>query len=81
MAHTGQRLNRLGEVMGEDSSVLSSASSATHPGQGGATHGVVDGLLKENRFQSACTPDLSHLTDELSLQHGKLMQPFKACNT
>lgn len=45
VAHTGQRLNGLGEVMGEDPSVLSAAPIAAHPGQGGATHGVVDGLL------------------------------------
>ncbi len=45
MAHAGQRLNSLGKVVGEDSSVLSAAPVATHPGQGGAAHGVVDGLL------------------------------------
>lgn len=45
MAHTGQRLNGLGEVVGEDASVLSAAPVATHPGQGGAAHGVIDGLL------------------------------------
>lgn len=47
MAHAGQRLNGLGEVVGEDSSVLAAAPVATHPGQGGAAHGVVDGLLSE----------------------------------
>lgn len=49
MAHAGQRLNGLGEVVGEDSPVLSAAPVATHPGQGGAAHGVVDGLLREKR--------------------------------
>lgn len=45
MAHAGQRLNGLGEVVGEDSPVLAAAPVAAHPGQGGAAHGVVDGLL------------------------------------
>lgn len=48
VAHAGQGLNSLGEVVGEDSSILSTAPTATHPGQGGAAHGVVDGLLSEN---------------------------------
>lgn len=57
VAHAGQRLNGLGEVVGEDSSVLSAAPIATHPGQGGAAHGVVDGLLSEtNRLQLVYTP-------------------------
>lgn len=45
VAHAGQCLNSFGEVVGEDSSVLSAAPVATHPGQGGAAHGVIDGLL------------------------------------
>lgn len=45
VAHAGQRLNGLGEVVGEDSSVFSAVPVAAHPGQGGAVHGVVDGLL------------------------------------
>lgn len=49
MAHAGQRLNGLGEVVGEDPSVLSAAPVAAHPGQGGAAHGVVDGLLSGNK--------------------------------
>lgn len=49
MAHAGQRLNSLGEIVGEDSSVLSAAPIATHPGQGGAAHGVVDGLLSGSK--------------------------------
>lgn len=49
MAHAGQRLNGLGEIVGEDSSVLSAAPIATHPGQGGAAHGVIDGLLSGNK--------------------------------
>lgn len=58
MAHAGQCLNGLGEVVGEDSSVLSAAPVATHPGQGGAVHGVVDGLLLE-----AKTSQLAHRSD------------------
>lgn len=53
MAHAGQRLNGLGEVVGEDASVLAAAPVATHPGQGGAAHGVVDGLLSETNKQIA----------------------------
>lgn len=49
VAHAGQRLNSLGEIVGEDSSVLSAAPIATHPGQGGAAHGVVDGLLSGSK--------------------------------
>lgn len=56
MAHAGQRLNGLGEVVGEDSSVLAAAPVATHPGQGGAAHGVVDGLLSGTNKQIAVRP-------------------------
>jgi len=49
VAHAGQRLDGLGEVVGEDSPVLSAAPVAAHPGQGGAAHGVVDGLLSGRR--------------------------------
>lgn len=45
VAHAGQRLNGLGEVVGEDPAVLAAAPVAAHPGQSGAAHGVVDGLL------------------------------------
>lgn len=48
VAHTGQRLDGFGEVVREDPSVLSAAPVAAHPGQGGAAHGVVDGLLRGN---------------------------------
>lgn len=60
MAHAGQRLDGLGEVVGEDSSVLAAAPVATHPGQGGAAHGVVDGLLSgADRLQLVYMPDFS----------------------
>lgn len=49
VAHAGQRLNGLGEVVGEDSAIFAATPVPAHPGQGGAAHGVVDGLLSRRR--------------------------------
>lgn len=67
MAHTGQCLNGLGEIMGEDTPVFSTAPVATHPGQSGAAHGVIDGLLSKTNTQTdpeSCYKFESILTDK-----------------
>lgn len=45
VAHARQRLHSFGEVMCDDPPVLPAATIPAHPGQRGAAHGVVDGLL------------------------------------
>lgn len=45
VAHARQCLDSFGEVMCDDPPVLPPAAVPAHPGQGGAAHGVVDGLL------------------------------------
>lgn len=69
VAHAGQRLNGLGEVVAEDPAVLSSAPVAAHPGQGGAAHGVVDGLLSRMKRHRQATVRASFVNDKLVLYY------------
>lgn len=45
VAHARQRLHSFGEVMCDNPPVLPAATVPAHPGQRGAAHGVIDGLL------------------------------------
>lgn len=77
MAHAGQCLNGLGEVVGEDSSVLSAAPVATHPGQGGAAHGVVDGLLSERNKEITVKSTDTNM-DYILIRAGKVNATVRA---